>query len=167
MSRIDADAVRELVAAHGAALVLYARQWCRWPDDAVQEAFVDLVRLSPKPDRPLAWLFIAVRRRALNLARGERRRAERQRLAAEGREPWFSDDAAGRLTAAEVTTLLEQLDPLDREIMVARIWGGLSFEEVVAVVDRPLSTVHRRYRQALAWLGERMNADDTQAEVKR
>ena len=167
MSRIDADAVRELVAAHGAALVLYARQWCGWPDDAVQAAFVDLVRLSPQPDRPLAWLFIAVRRRALNLARGERRREERQRLAAEASEPWFSDDAAGRLTAAEVMTLLEQLDPLDREIMVARIWGGLSFEEVVAVVDRPLSTVHRRYRQALAWLGERMNADGTQAEVKR
>jgi RNA polymerase sigma-70 factor (ECF subfamily) len=86
---------------------------------------------------------------------------------AEAREPWFSDDASGRLAAAEVTALLWQLDPLDREILVARVWGGLSFEEVVAVVDRPLSTVHRRYRQALAWLGERMNADGTQAEVKR
>jgi RNA polymerase sigma-70 factor (ECF subfamily) len=167
VSGIDADAVRELVAAHGATLVLYARQWCQCPDDAVQEAFVDLVKLSPQPDRPLAWLFIAARRRALNLARSERRREKRQRLVAEAREPWFSDDAAGRLTAAEVTALLEQLDPLDREIVVARIWGELSFEEVVAVVDRPLSTVHRRYRQALAWLGERISADDTQAEVKR
>ncbi len=128
---------------------------------------MDLVRLSPTPDRPLAWLFIAVRRRALNLARGERRRAERQRLVAEARDAWFSGDPVGQLAAAEVAALLETLDPLDREIVVARIWGGLSFEEVVAVVDRPLSTVHRHYRQALAWLGKHMNADGTQAEVKR
>ncbi len=159
MGWIDTDAVTELVAAHGAALVLYARQWCRCPDDAVQEAYLDLVKLSSPPDRPVAWLFITVKRRAINLDRSERRRSVRERLTAEAREPWFTNDAVGRVTATEVIALLEQLDPLDREIVVAKIWGDLTLEEVSEVVHRPLSTVHRRYQQAKALLRDRLDED--------
>ena len=53
---------------HGAAKSLYARQWCRVPDDALQEALIDLARQDPVPDNPVAWLYKTVRRRAMNLA---------------------------------------------------------------------------------------------------
>ena len=57
-----------MIDAHGATLMLYARQWCRDPDDALQEALTELLRQSPAPDSPVAWLHKTVRRRAMNLA---------------------------------------------------------------------------------------------------
>lgn len=33
---MDPSYIRQLFDRHGASLVLYARQWCRCPDDAVQ-----------------------------------------------------------------------------------------------------------------------------------
>lgn len=165
MSSIGSDAVATLIAEHGAALVLYARQWCRSPDDAVQEAFVDLVRLAPAPDRPVAWLFVAVKRRALNQARGERRRQKWQRLAAEEREAWFCIDHTNRLAAAELEALLAELPATDREIVVSRVWGGLTFEEIAELVAISPSAVYRRYRGALASLEARMNPDTQTLEV--
>lgn len=156
LNRSDTLQLSDLVAAHGAALRLYARQWCRWPDDAVQEALIDLLRQDPVPDHPLAWLFVAVRRRAMNLARAEQRRTRHQRAAAERCAPWFCDGADSPLTGADVERLLAQLDALDREIVVARIWGELSFEQIADVVDRSTTVVHRRYQRALARLGKLM-----------
>ena len=42
-------------------------------EDALQEALIELLRQDPVPADPAAWLFKTVRRRAMNLARGERR----------------------------------------------------------------------------------------------
>ena len=41
---------------------LYARQWCHAPDDALQEALIELLRQSPAPDNPVAWLYKTLRR---------------------------------------------------------------------------------------------------------
>jgi RNA polymerase sigma-70 factor (ECF subfamily) len=52
--------------------------------------------------------------------------------------------------------LLSEL-PLDqREIIVARLWGGLTFEEVAQLMECSLPTAHRRYHAALAALRERI-----------
>ena len=43
-----------------------------------------------------------------------------------------------------------QLLPSDlREIVIARLWGGLSFEEVGKLVNLPSATAWRRYDEAL------------------
>ena len=42
----------DLIAAHAAALALFARQWCDTPEDAVQDAFCKLVRLHTPPGDP-------------------------------------------------------------------------------------------------------------------
>jgi hypothetical protein len=85
MARIDSDGLQELIDSHGAALKLYARQWCNAPDDALQEALIELLRQSPVPDHPTAWLFKTIRFRAMNLSRGERRSSEHHRRASSGR----------------------------------------------------------------------------------
>ena len=43
-----------LLDDHGAALVLYARQWCSTPEDVVQEALLELVSQRQRPDSPVA-----------------------------------------------------------------------------------------------------------------
>lgn len=170
MTEIDAQRLNELIDAHGAAIALYARQWCRCPEDALQEALVDLLRQVPVPDHPVAWLYKTVRRRAMNLARAERRRARHHRRAREEREPWFlpTDDALKE--PVDVEALLRRLPPLEREIVVARVWGELSFVQIAELVDRSTSSVHRRYQRALVELGRIMNShleDSRQANERR
>ncbi len=157
MTHIDAQSLQELIDAHGAALTLYARQWCRAPEDAVQEALIDLLRQDPVPDRIVGWLYTTVRRRAMNLARADGRRAKHQQQAGQQRESWFlptENDLDGPL---DYETLLARLPRLEREIVVARIWGERSFTEIADLVEQPISTVHRRYQAALADLERMIN----------
>ncbi|MCU0713024.1 MAG: hypothetical protein MUC43_13265 [Pirellula sp.] len=49
--------LQELFADLSNALVLYARGWCKNPEDAVQEAFIDLANCNPEPSSPKAWLY--------------------------------------------------------------------------------------------------------------
>jgi DNA-directed RNA polymerase specialized sigma24 family protein len=47
--------------------------------------------------------------------------------------------------------------PLEqREVVVARIWGGLTFEELAHLVGCSLPTAHRRYQAGLVALRERL-----------
>lgn len=137
--------------------MLYARQWCVSPDDALQEALIDLASQSQNPRDPIAWLFKTVRCKAINQARSEQRRSKHQNLAAEQRESWFTEDSASGIGAREIESLLSALQPLDREIVVARIWGELPFERVAELVDRSLSYVYRRYQIALRLLEKRID----------
>lgn len=164
MKQIDGERLQRLIDGHGATLVLYARQWCRVPEDALQEALIDLLRQQPPPDRPVAWLFHTVRRRAMNLARGERRRQEHQRRAGQQREAWFVMDSDVGLDSEELTSMLHQLPALEREVVVARIWGELSFEEIGELVSISSSAAHRRYRKALALLGKMISREEDSDE---
>ena len=78
----------ELVAAHAAALVLYARQWCACAEDVVQDAFVKLAQQTAVPDQPRPWLYRVVRNEALLAARRLARRRRREERASTG-EVWF------------------------------------------------------------------------------
>lgn len=157
VDRISPDRLRELVDAHGAALTLYARQWCWAPEDALQEALIELMRQDPAPDHPLPWLFKTVRRRAQNLARNEFCRMQHHRRAGEQRKTWFISNGEGEVETAELAAMLEHLPPLEREIVVARVWGELPFVRIAELVDISCSAAHRRYRRALSLLGEMMD----------
>lgn len=152
MSPLAARQLQKLVQSHGAALVLYARQWCCCPDDALQEALIDLARQRPAPRDPMGWLFKAVRFKAINLSRAERRRNQYENAAAQQRDSWFERDPVDAVQSSELEAMLTELEPTNREIVVARIWGGMSFEQIAELVDSSLSTVHRRYQQTLKQL---------------
>jgi RNA polymerase sigma-70 factor (ECF subfamily) len=144
-----------LVGRHAAALVLYARQWCATPEDVVQEAFLKLVAQSPPPDNPVPWLYGTVRYCALNAARGQRRRQRHEATAAARAPAWFVADAEA-IDADAATGALQSLTPEEREVIVAHLWGGLTFEEIADVVGCSSSTAHRRYVAGLANLRERL-----------
>ncbi|MEM8733219.1 MAG: RNA polymerase sigma factor [Planctomycetota bacterium] len=151
------EQLQELFHELSAALVLYARQWCQAPDDAVQEAFVELFRTQTPPDSPRAWLYTTTRRRAQNIARSDQRRrkhheqADRERRQSESDEMWFQATDTS-LVAVEVAEALEHLPNDQRELLVARVWGELSFDELASLMQCSVSSAHRRYRAALASL---------------
>src|SRR2546423_10524135 len=84
---IDAEMLGRLLDEHGPALALYAAQWTDSADDCVQEALVELARQRPSPEHVVAWLYRVVKHRALNAARGDRRRRERESRAMAERLP--------------------------------------------------------------------------------
>lgn len=157
MNSIDARRLQELIELHGRALKLYARQWCQSPEDVVQEALIDLLRQQPVPDNLVGWLYVAVRRRAINVARGETRRATRQQHAAEQQPKWFEPIDNALDEAIECEQLLANLPILEREILVAKLWGEQTFAEIATLVNQPLSTVHRKYHQALQTMRTQLN----------
>ena len=156
---MEPEAFGKLVATHGAALALFARQWCGTPDDVVQTAFLKLVRLRTPPDKPVPWLYAVVRNAARDAARAARRRNTYETRAAEATVTWFvpADDPAGldaQLAATALTTLPDEL----REIIVMHLWGGLTFEQIADVLGSSASTVFRRYGTGLTRLREQLRA---------
>ena len=150
-------AVTRLWDEHGPALVLYAQQWCDTPEDVVQEAFLLLVRQVPAPDNPVGWLYRVARNRAINAARAGGRRKRRETAVAARGEPWFEITGDDRLDAAAATEALKRLPIEQREAIIARLWGGLSYEEISRISGRSLSTVYRCYQRGLAALRERLD----------
>jgi RNA polymerase sigma-70 factor (ECF subfamily) len=166
VTAISAHELNQLIQAHGAALVLYARQWCGWPDDAVQEAFVELMRQTRSPVNPVGWLYQTVRRRAMNVSRAERRRAKHHRQAQEESRPWFIAPEDTLDEPVDLEPLLAKLSRVDREIVVARVWGELSLEEIADLVELSTSTVHRRYHQSLARLHKMLENENDRTRAK-
>jgi RNA polymerase sigma factor (sigma-70 family) len=142
--------VGQLLDQHGAALALYAAQWSPSPDDCVQEALIELARTRPLPDQPVAWVYRVVKCRALNSARAQRRRTEREQTAWASR--LTSLDGGAELERAELLDAVSQLGKQHREIVVLKVWGNLTFAEIAAIVECGSSTIHRQYQTALETL---------------
>lgn len=155
---IGADVLGRLFDAHAAALVLYARQWrdASEAEDLVQDAFIALARQGRLPEEPGAWLHRVVRNAAVSAHRGDRRRRAREGLASRSEaDAWFTsvDD---RLDAHDASSLLTALDAESREAVTARIWGGLTFDQIAALQGCSTAAAHRRYKAGLARLQERL-----------
>lgn len=156
MAGVGPELLERLATEHAAALVLYARQWCGTPEDVVQEAFLKLVVQKAPPENPVPWLYRVVRNAALMANRANRRRQHHEAVAAARAPAWFvSPDIAG-LDAEATTAALRSLPPEQSEVIVARIWGGLTFEQIGAVAGCSAATAHRAYVAGLSALRERL-----------
>jgi RNA polymerase sigma factor (sigma-70 family) len=154
-SMMTASETAGLIAAHAAALTLFARQWCDSPEDAVQEAFCKLVRLGVPPTDPHAWLFQVVRTTAIDIGRSNRRRQNREAVTARP-ERWFAETTVEGLDADTAVAALEALPAEQREVIVARLWGGMTLEQIAEVAGCSITTAHRRFEAGIQALRERL-----------
>ena len=139
----------------GPRLVLFARQWL--PDvsdaeDVVQEAFVRFWRKHSSPrEEHAGLLFAAVRSVALDHIRREMRRKRREtaladslHAAGQAEAPPFFEDADLAVEGA-----LSQLPAEQREVLVLKIWGELTFAQIGVALELSPNTVSSRYRYSL------------------
>ena len=152
------ELLTRLLDDHGAALVLYAQQWCAGPEDVVQEAFIQLMHESTVPTNVVGWLYRVVRNGAISASRSAARRTRHEFRAAQQGEHWFEADHDERLDATAASAALAALAIQFRETIVLRLWGGLSFEQIARVTKTSTSTAHRRYIAGLVALRERQDA---------
>jgi len=158
MGSIDSEQLAMWYDAYSDALVLYARNWLGSDaaQDAVQGAFMKLMGQTFAPSDAKAWLFRTVRNEAITRLRRELcRRRHDQRLSAQ-QAPWFEGRPDDLIDGRKAQEVLMTLPDTQREVVVLRIWGQLSLKQTAEVVGSPLTTVHSRYKAALAAIKERM-----------
>jgi RNA polymerase sigma-70 factor (ECF subfamily) len=141
---------------HGAALVLFARQWSETPadaEDAVQDGFLRFWKTRARARDEIAYLYACVRSAAMDLGRSSRRRDAREREASQSSDlSAFEIPAERAERQAMIEGALNQLPGDQREVVVMKVWGGLTFAQIGEAVGVSLNTAASRYRYALARL---------------
>jgi RNA polymerase sigma-70 factor (ECF subfamily) len=148
---------------HGAALVLFARQWApnrADAEDIVQEAFIRFWRSRERVTEPISYLYASVKHCALDWHRGRNRQMKRETLVARPEaEALFAGPAEQEERRAAIEAKLSELPEAQREVLVLMIWGGLSFQQIAKTLQISANTAASRYRYALAKLREQLQEE--------
>ena len=160
--RAESEPWRECYNALKSKLLLYARQWTPSTADAedvVQSAFVRFWKLNPDAQQEhYPILYAAVRSAALDLHRRETRRSAREVTYHEqDPEAWFDSPIERQDEAALLENALARLPDEQREVVVLRIWGELTFAQVAETVGVSINTVAARYRYGLEALRKHLH----------
>ena len=136
-------------------------------EDVASQAWLEVARALPRftggEDDFAALLFTIARRRT-----ADHRRAMRRRPASAGDEALATiadghdteNDVIGRLQGEDAARLIAAILPPDQaEIVLLRVVGGFSAEEVAAIVGRRAGTVRVLQHRALRRLAERLGDD--------
>ena len=144
-------ALAELFDLVGARAVRYAATLTRNQDDAedaLQAAFVRLA-LYPKgiaeADHPWAYLLRVVRNESLKIT--QKKRADQ--LMSLAAEAWCEACPYDAETRQLVKRAIEKLPPTQSEVVVLKIWEGMTFAEIADVLGESPNTAASRYRYAL------------------
>ena len=118
-------------------------------EDAVQEAFYRLFRMTVMPDNLKAYVYRAVRNAALDQV--TRSPAPTLPIA----ETLFDPGENPRQVAAReeflkrVEAALRQLSPDERETVVQHLYGELTFREIAEVREVSINTITSWYRRGI------------------
>ena len=156
--------ITELVHARLHDLVLFAKQWKHAnAEDVVQEAFLRLMKQKVFPNNPMAWLLTTVRNLSNNELRSHTRRKKREFAVQESKGLFDVPESEQKEEVERMIQALESLALTYREIIVAKIWGGLTYEEIAEMTASSRSSVHRKYQEGIRMLGEMLTEtqDDT------
>ena len=142
------ERVRRFYDENRQGLLTYALSLTRdreQAEDAIQSAFFKLLQRDRLPRELRPYLFRSVRNAVIDEGRRERRRAP---SAAEGEvaTPTTDDDP---VRDRAVSQCLSRLSEHEREVIVLKVYGGLTFAEIGAIDSTSANTVAARYRRGL------------------
>lgn len=146
------------LAAEAGRFLVFARQQTRCRQDAedvLQEALVETWRRAGgRPEKAL--VFATIRRRAIDLARRNDRRQQREQTGEP--ESLFIHPPDHRDTTALLEQAVSRLPAPQREVISLKIWGDLTFAEIATTLEIPQGTAASRYRLALEALREHLTS---------
>jgi RNA polymerase sigma-70 factor, ECF subfamily len=152
---LSPDDVRRLYERHGPALVVYA---CRYTtdvaraEDVVHGIFHRLLRGGVAvPEDSAGYLYRAVRNAALNTLRDGARAAPLE-------ESCFVHRGGDREAALDLQKALGELPEEQSEVIIMRIWAGMTLNEAAAASSVTPNTAASRYRYGLEKLHERLRS---------
>lgn len=143
---IDPHQLAELLTKYWPVLVAWVGGDRHAAEDTVQQAFIQLAQEDPVPVNCVAWLFQVSKRFSINQNKSGRKRQLREKTVAESR---LLNQQTRATAEFDLQDSLAQLDDSQREIIVARIWGGLTFDEIGGLLQLSTSTVWRSYHDGI------------------
>ncbi len=155
----------ELYAQYGSKMLLFARQYTHSHADAediVQDAFTRFWKRRHKfKKNPASCLFGCVRWSALDWLRKNRRRERREDHAATYESlvngaDYFERTIENEEMADTTQRAIESLPEAQREVVVLKIWGELTFAEIGHALSVSPNTAASRYRYGLAALKQKL-----------
>lgn len=148
---------------HRPFLLLLARQWVGSladAEDVVQESCVRFWKWGrQQAEDPRAYLATCVKRTALDFLEARERRKTREQSLTDGMEPgtpMFECPLEQHERRTALESALSQLPAEQREVLLLKIWGGLTFPQIGAITEVSANTASSRYRYALAALREKL-----------
>jgi RNA polymerase sigma-70 factor, ECF subfamily len=149
--RTDWARLFEERAGQLAAIALLHARDAAEAEDLLQDALCGAIAGRVVPDDPIAYLAAAIRHAAIDRHRrcGVARRAIEAFVEIDAAAARADDDRpeAQRL----LTALLDLPDP-QREVLLLRTRGGLTFAQIAAVLEQSPNTVASHHRRGLATL---------------
>jgi RNA polymerase sigma factor (sigma-70 family) len=136
---------------------LFRAQGADDPDDLTSEVFVGVLRNLAWFDGTAksfrSWVFTIAYRRLVDERRHRARRPPILPLAARP-EPAAADDVHAQvertLAAERVRALCDQLVPAQRDVLLLRVFGDLTIDQVAAVIGKSRGAVKALQRRAYA-----------------
>jgi RNA polymerase sigma-70 factor (ECF subfamily) len=126
-------------------------------EDVVQEGFVRFWRSRERATDPAAYLYGCVKHCILDRQRERKRQSTREKAAARPEaEKFLISPLEQEELCASVTAALRNLPENQREVLVMKIWGGLSFPQIAEALRISANTAASRYRYALVKLREQL-----------
>lgn len=130
------------------------------PDDVTGEVFLQVVRSLHTFEGDEAgfrsWVFTIAHRRMIDARRVAGRRRDEavapDELPDLDAHPGHEAEVIRRLTAEEITAVLDRLKPAYRDVLLLRFLGGLTIAECGDVLGKRLSATKALLRRALSAL---------------
>jgi RNA polymerase sigma-70 factor (ECF subfamily) len=150
----DVSALAELYDAYSRQLYAYARSLGAdelLAEDVLHEVFVRMIRRPPEAPAVRSmrsYLYAATRN---EFFRWGTRLAHRREVEGTELSGLFEADSGSRPPeeALAVEEALSALPEAQREVVMMKIYGGLTFEEIAETLDISINTAASRYRYAL------------------
>lgn len=161
---IASDPWNDWYDAHARALILLARQWGPTSSDAediVHDAFIRFWNRRNEVDDPAAFMFACVRRMAIDYVRSTQRRRTREQAVSAQRVDvgFFESPAVHDERRQHIEDALAELVIEQREVVVMKIWGGLTFPTIGEATGVSANTAASRYRYAMAALKQSLSEE--------
>lgn len=149
---------------HASKLLLFARQQSRSEQDAEDILQESLIRLARKEasgefvggqDAWLPYVYTSIRRLAVDYGRKEDRRVKREELGHEEMnpsdfpDPWLMSESGDEELRELVEAQLKTIPPKFSEVIVLKIWGEQTFQQIADTLGISLNTVASRYRYGI------------------
>lgn len=166
-SRVDPQRYNALWNRHLDRLVLYGQVLLgdrSAAEDAVQAVFLRILSSGKLPDpvTESSYLFQAVRNEASNELRSRSRARRAAQCLFRSRAPDALDDVELAEFGRQIQEALQELPEEEREAVVLKTWGALSFPQAAAVTGVSEKTFEHRYYRGLESLKEQIGVRDEQ-----
>ena len=161
LKRGDVGSFEKIFEKYRRVVFSYARGILRdeaLAEDCVQETFLELVRKTESIDIARGvkgWLFRVARNKAIDVIRKRAREVQTDR--SDNRmDPRRGPDAdmISIESSDSIMVAISKLKDTEREIVMMRFFGGLTFAEAESATGVPLNTLIWRCRSALTKLGK-------------